>query len=339
MSARSKTKSQLPATVDDKPGAAARALSQIIERGARVQGPAVRAYVERLREGSPDATPAEIVTKLEKQYLAAVMASGAAVGSAAAIPGIGTLAALSAVAGETVVFLEATALFVLAVAEVHGIPAEHRERRRALVLAVLVGEDSKHAIAELLGPGRTKGAWLSDGAATLPLPAVSQLNSRLLRYFVKRYALRRGAIMFGKLLPVGIGAVVGGVGNRLMGKRIIEQRAYRVRFPAAALAVEIARAAGAAGLKSSLRRLALLSSPRLGEALAFRRRRCGVPQAGRKKEYRRASVRSDSCRTEGIEASSCREQFNFTIRTERVVGRGDVSQVPRRPLLGRSELA
>ena len=156
MSARSKTKSQLPATVDDDPSAAARVLSQIIERGARVQGPAVTAYVERLRDGHPDATPAEIATKLEKQYLAAVMASGAAVGSAAAIPGIGTLAALSAVAGETVVFLEATALFVLAVAEVHGIPAEHRERRRALVLAVLVGEDSKHAVADLLGPGRTK---------------------------------------------------------------------------------------------------------------------------------------------------------------------------------------
>jgi hypothetical protein len=201
MSARFKAKSQLPATADEHPGAAARVLSEIIERGARVQGPAVRAYVERLRAGSPDATPAEIVTRLEKQYLAAVMASGAAVGSAAAIPGIGTLAALSAVAGETVVFLEATAVFVL---------------------AVLVGEDSKHAVADLLGPGRTKGAWLSDGAATLPLPAVAQLNSRLLRYFVKRYALKRGAIAFGKLLPVGIGAVVGGVGNRLMGKRIIE---------------------------------------------------------------------------------------------------------------------
>jgi hypothetical protein len=222
MSARSKTKSQLPATVDENPTTAARVLSQIIERGSRVQGPAVKAYVERLRQGNPDATPAEIVTKLEKQYIAAVMASGAAVGSAAAVPGIGTLAALSAVAGETVVFLEATALFVLAVAEVHGIPAEHRERRRALVLSVLVGEDSKNAIADLIGPGRTSGAWLSDGAATLPLPAVSQLNTRLLRYFVKRYTLRRGAIMFGKLLPVGIGAVVGGVGNRLMGKRIIK---------------------------------------------------------------------------------------------------------------------
>ena len=149
MSARSSAKSSVAGIVDDHPGAAARALSQIIERGARVQAPAVKAYVERLRTARPDATPAEIVSKLEKHYLAAVMASGAAVGSAAAFPGIGTLVALSAVAGETVVFLEATAVFVLAVAEVYGIPAEHRERRRALVLAVLVGEDSKHAVADL----------------------------------------------------------------------------------------------------------------------------------------------------------------------------------------------
>jgi hypothetical protein len=128
---------------------------------------------------------------------------------------------MSAVAGETVVFLEATAVFVLAVAEVHGIPAEHRERRRALVLSVLVGEESKGAIADLLGPGRTSGAWLTEGAASLPLPAVTQLNSRLLKYFVKRYALKRGALAFGKMLPVGIGAVIGGGGNRLMGKKIV----------------------------------------------------------------------------------------------------------------------
>ncbi|MCH9642102.1 MAG: hypothetical protein K0U70_09965 [Actinomycetia bacterium] len=221
MSARSRTRSQLPAVSDGDASIAAKVLSQIIERGARVQGPAVRAYVDRLREHYPDATPADIIAKLDKHYMAAVMASGAAVGSAAAFPGIGTLVAMSAVAGETVVFLEATAVYVLAVAEVHGIPADHREHRRALVLAVLVGDDSKHAMADLLGPGRTSGAWLSDGAATLPLPAASQLNSRLVRYFAKRYTLKRGAIAFGKLLPVGIGAVVGGVGNRMMGKKIV----------------------------------------------------------------------------------------------------------------------
>ena len=82
---------------------------------------------------------------------------------------------------------------------------------------VLVAEDER-AIADLLGTGRTSGAWLSDGAATLPLPAVSQLNSRLVKYFVKRYTLKRGAMAFGKMLPVGIGAVIGG---RLMGKKIV----------------------------------------------------------------------------------------------------------------------
>jgi hypothetical protein len=228
MSARSSikgTKGQLPAKVgspDENPGAAARALSHILESGSRVQAPAVHAYVNRLREHHPDATPTEIIARLEKRYLAAVMASGAAVGSAAAFPGIGTIAAMASVAGETVVFLEATAVFALAVADVHGIPVEQRERRRALVLAVLVGDEGKHAVADLLGGGRTSGAWLADGAATVPLPAVSQLNSRMLRYFVKKYTLKRSAIAFGKLLPVGIGAAVGSVGNRLMGKKIVE---------------------------------------------------------------------------------------------------------------------
>jgi hypothetical protein len=104
---------------------------------------------------------------------------------------------------------------------VHGIPAGHREHRRALVLSVLVGDDSKGAVRDLVGPGRTNGAWLGESTAALPLPVVAQLNNRLLKYFVKRYALRRGAIAFGKMLPMGIGAVIGGGGNRLMGKKII----------------------------------------------------------------------------------------------------------------------
>jgi hypothetical protein len=131
------------------------------------------------------------------------------------------VAALSAAAGETVVFLEATALFVLALASVYGIPLDHRERRRALVLAVLVGDNSKNAVAELIGGARTSGGWVSESVATLPLPAVSKLNSRMLKYFVKRFTLKRGALMFGKLLPVGIGAIVGAVGNRLVGKKIV----------------------------------------------------------------------------------------------------------------------
>src|SRR3984893_6718849 len=174
--ARNGASAKKPADAGEEPGAAAKALSNILERGARVQAPAVEAYVQRLRRASPDASPAEVITKLEKRYLAAVMASGAGVGSAAAFPGIGTIAALSAVAGETVVFLEATALFVLAVAEVHGIPAGHREHRRALVLSVLVGDDSKSAVRDLVGPGRTNGGWLRGSTAAAAVPVGVRRN-------------------------------------------------------------------------------------------------------------------------------------------------------------------
>ncbi len=148
MSARSSAKSRVAGALgsDEHPQRrGARRCRRSSNAGRACRRPRSRPTSTGSASTNPDATPAEIVSKLEKHYLAAVMASGAAVGSAAAFPGIGTLVALSAVAGETVVFLEATAVFVLAVAEVYGIPADHRERRRALVLAVLVGEDSKHA--------------------------------------------------------------------------------------------------------------------------------------------------------------------------------------------------
>ena len=58
-------------------------------------------------------------------------ASGAAVGTTAVLPGLGTIAALSAAAGETAVFLEATAFYALAIASVYGVATDERERRRA----------------------------------------------------------------------------------------------------------------------------------------------------------------------------------------------------------------
>ncbi|SPM35553.1 hypothetical protein MRAB57_3378 [Mycobacterium rhizamassiliense] len=238
-----------PGASTGRPKASARALAQVIERSTRIQAPAAAAYVARLRRAHPGASPAEIVAMLEKRYLTALTASGAAVGSAATFPGIGTLTAMSAGAGETVFFMEATAVFVLANAVVYGVPADHRERRRALVLSVLVGDDSRRAIGELIGPARTNGGWLAEGMASLPLSSLGRLNSRMLKYFVKRYAMRRGALMFGKLLPVGIGAAVGGAGNRILGRKIVRnaRQAFGVppaRWPAALHVLPTAHDAG-----------------------------------------------------------------------------------------------
>nr|WP_186296380.1 hypothetical protein [Mycobacterium tilburgii] len=221
----------IPVSDTGRPKASTRALAQVIERSTRMQGPVAEAYVARLQRAYPGASPAEIATKLEKRYLTALTASGAAVGSAATFPGIGTLTAMSASAGETMFLIEATAVFVLTNAVIYGIPADHRERRRALMLAVLVGDDSKRAIGELIGPGRTNGGWLAEGMASLPLSTLGRINTQMLNYFVKRYAVRRGALMFGKMLPVGIGAAIGGAGNRIIGKKIVRNARHAFGTP------------------------------------------------------------------------------------------------------------
>lgn len=220
-----------PHPTSGRPKASARALAQVIERSARIQGPAAEAYVSRVRHGHPGIDPAGVITRLQRRYVALVTFSGIAVGAAAIIPGIGALSALSAAAAETVAFLEATAFFVLTMAVAHGVPAEHQERRRALVLSVLAGDTSERAAAPLIGPSRTNGGWIAEAVAALPLSSVSGLNSRLFRSWVKRYTMRRGALVFGKLLPVGIGIIVGAVGNYLAGKKIV-RNAHQAFGPA-----------------------------------------------------------------------------------------------------------
>jgi hypothetical protein len=49
-----------------------------------------------------------------------------------------------------------------------------------------------------------------------------------MQHFVKKYTMKRAAMAFGKILPVGIGAAIGGGGNRMMGKKIVENA--RVAF-------------------------------------------------------------------------------------------------------------
>ena len=262
-----------------RPKASARALAQLIERSTRVQGPAAEAYVARLRRADPGAGPAEIVAKLEKRYLAALTASGAAVGSTATFPGVGTLTAISAGAGETVFFLEATAVFVLANAAVHGIPADHRERRRALVLAVLVGDDTKRAVGELIGPARTNGGWLAEGMASLPMSTLARLNTRMLKYAVKRYTVKRGAL---DVRQDAAGRHRRGYRRRRQphgGQEDRPQRSQRVRPPARALAgnpapvADRSRGRLAPGYPVYLWRIA-------GEALAFMGRKRPPSAAG-----------------------------------------------------------
>lgn len=202
-----------------------------VEKAIGVQQSVVAGYVGHLRRAHPDATPAQIVSGLERRYLATVTGSGAAVGGAAAAPGIGSGVALALSAGETALFLETTALFSLAVAEVHDVRVEEVERRKTLLLAMILGDGGTMLVEKIAGlTGQHWGKVLTD---LIPLSTITAINKALGHWVVSRYGRRRGMIVISRIAPFGIGAAVGAVGNHAFG-RVVVGASRRVFGPAPA---------------------------------------------------------------------------------------------------------
>ena len=195
-------------------------LISVLDNGSRLQAPAVAKYVEHVRHSHPDESPAQIIDRLEKMFLLAVTVSGSAVGATAAIPGVGTVASIAAVGAESAFFLEASALLTLAVASVHGISIENHQQRRALVLAVALGESGMEIVQKVTGV--TAKNWGTAITSKIPSSTMRGMNSTLVRKFVMKYAAKRSALILGKLVPAGIGAVIGGAGNRVIGKGVVK---------------------------------------------------------------------------------------------------------------------
>ncbi|MFF3566205.1 hypothetical protein [Nocardia jiangxiensis] len=204
-----------------------KAIRAVLDNGAQLQAPAVAKYVDRFRRAHPEESPAQIIGRIETLYLTTVTGSGTAVGATAAVPAVGTLAALAAVSAETTFFLEASAVYTLAVAAVHGIAPDDAERRRALVLAVVLGESGMEIVEKNVG--RSAQNWAS--LLTERIPGIRSLNDTLMRRFILRFLAKRSPLMFGKVLPAGIGAAIGGFGNRTLGKQTIAN-AHRAYGPA-----------------------------------------------------------------------------------------------------------
>lgn len=200
-----------------------------------MQRPAVQKYLARVREKHPDMTPAELVGQLERRYRAAVVGIGGASGAAAAVPGTGTAASLATGAAEITGFVSATAMYVLALAEIHSVPVSDPEVRRALVVAVLVGEGAERVIA---GTASESAHWaqMIGRTASKDTEKVAGLNAHLTKMLLTRFGARQGALVFGRALPLGIGAGIGAAGNAALAKGAIRsaRRAFGPapeRFP------------------------------------------------------------------------------------------------------------
>jgi hypothetical protein len=190
-----------------------------LDKAIGIHQPVVAAHVRRIRDRHPEASPSDVIAQMEKQYLATVISTGAAAGGVAAAPGVGTAAAVVANAGEMVSFLEASALFILAVAEVHGVWIDDLEPRRTLLLTVLLGDSGATFVEK--AAGRTGKHWGRLLTEAIPMSTISKVNKVLGRWFVRKYGTKQGILVIGRLAPFGIGAGIGGAGNALLGRTVV----------------------------------------------------------------------------------------------------------------------
>ena len=215
------------------PESVERALDAALDKALAIQRPAVIAYFDRIRQRQPHATPHDVVDQLERRYLTAVIGAGAASGGAAALPGVGIGASIATGAAEIAAFVSTTAMYVLALAEVHGVPVGDPQMRRALVLTVLLGDVGAAAVAGSEIEAKQLAYVLGRSTAK---DTIKTINGRLAQLLVARFGARQGALLAGRALPFGIGASIGAAGNAALGRHVINaaRRAFGpapARFP------------------------------------------------------------------------------------------------------------
>jgi hypothetical protein len=222
----------------------AHGVERSIDALLHIQRPIVVAHLRSIRRRFPNATPDQIVRILERRYLAAVTTGGAAVGATAVVPGIGTGVTLALSGVETAGFLEATALFAQSIAEVHGIAVENPDRARALVMTLMLGREGIDLVRQFAGQATGKGAarnvyWGELITNSMPRAIMGGVVDRLRTVFLRQFAVRGGAGIIGKAIPFGIGAAIGGVGNHILGRKVLQQSRLAFGAPPPVLPFEL----------------------------------------------------------------------------------------------------
>ena len=201
------------------------ALTKTLDTVLRVQRPLALSMVKSLRSAHPDETPEKILRRLERNYLRDVTAIGGVTGASAFVPGIGTVTSMSLSALAVGGYLERTALFAQAVAELHGVHVENPEVARSIVMAIMLGEEGSQLMnTVLLQTGKASGVsnrWgmLLGGKSAGKTFSVERTIRNM---FIKRFLTRQSGALLGRALPFGVGAVVGGGANLALGRDVVK---------------------------------------------------------------------------------------------------------------------
>ncbi|TSE00156.1 hypothetical protein FOS14_10155 [Skermania sp. ID1734] len=194
-------------------------LMVMFDRALVAAGDLMDTRISRLRSKHPDASTDQLMKKLERTYLSSVTSTGVATGGAAAVPGVGTAAALAMTAGDASWFMTATVAHVLSALRLYDVEFADLEHQKAIVLTVLAGGGGSTFVGKAAGrTGPHLGKLLTN---SVPSSTIRSVNRVLGHNFVTRYGTRQGVLVLGRTAPFGIGAVIGGGGNLLFARGVV----------------------------------------------------------------------------------------------------------------------
>lgn len=174
----------------------------------------IRSDIQLQRLVQPHKTPAE----LSKAYISKTRNKYASVGAATAlpgmIPGLGTTAQLAIEAGavstDLALMLRWMATLCYGTALIYGKDIEDDfESEFTLVLGIWAGIVIPEKIASSKGEKLTIGHF--DKHITDRIR--NRMNQKIGRKLITKYGSKRGGASLGRLIPFGVGAVVGGTFN------------------------------------------------------------------------------------------------------------------------------
>lgn len=200
-------------------------ITKMVDTVLKVQRPLIVSMLKGMREKYPHETPDQLARRLEKAYLRDVTVGGGAIGASAFIPGIGTATSIGLSALAVGGYLERTAIFAQAMAELHGVHVEDPDKARLMVMAIMLGEDGSVLMNSILAhTGKAGGVSRKWGMmmGTKESGKIFSVERTIRNMFVKRFLTRQSGALLGRALPFGVGAVVGGGANLALGKNVVQ---------------------------------------------------------------------------------------------------------------------
>ncbi|WP_156155762.1 hypothetical protein [Demequina phytophila] len=207
-----------------------------------VQRPAVIAFIKEIRRKDPSASPAEVMKKIESQYLATITTASAAAGATSTIPAVGIGIAVGLGVADLVFFYETTALFALCTAELRAIPIDDPQRAKAVVLGALLGEKRNSPVTGIVLSALPAGATIAGArdaagkvaaganpkwgdllAQQLPDSALVPVAMVLAREFFVKEGSKAAVKIGSKAIPLPlVGAVAGGATSLFFGNSVVK---------------------------------------------------------------------------------------------------------------------